>query len=233
MKGEKRDSALLVTLREELAKIADPARAKQMQAYMKSEMPCHGVRNGELRAITKALFAEIEFASGAAWQREVRAMWRGAEFREERYAAVELSMHRRAREHQTLEALPLYEELIVEGAWWDLVDDLAAHGVGRLVANHPKEMKRAMLAWSRSDDMWKRRTSILCQLTRKKDTDLDLLERAILASIDAREFFLRKAIGWALRQHARTDAEWVKRFVKEHDARLSGLSKREALKHLG
>jgi 3-methyladenine DNA glycosylase AlkD len=89
-----------------------------------------------------------------------------------------------------------------------------------------------MLAWSKSKNIWKRRTSILCQLGFKKDTDLGLLYACIEPSLDSEEFFLRKAIGWALRQHAWTDSAEVKRYVSCNAARLSGLSQREALKNI-
>ena len=223
---------LLARLRRALAAIADPARAAGMQAYLKSEMPCHGVRLPDVRAVTKELFADLRFETAEAWRDRVLALWRGARFREERFAAIELAMLKSAREHQTFrDALPLYETLIVEGAWWDLVDDLAANGVGRLLMNEPKPMKKAMRAWAKDENMWKRRTAIISQLTFKKNTDLDLLYACIAPSIGSREFFLRKAIGWALRQYARTDPREVARYVREHDAELSGLSKREALKH--
>ncbi len=93
-------------------------------------------------------------------------------------------------------------------------------------------MKRKMLAWSRSKDLWKRRTAILCQLGFKADTDLGLLYEVIEPSLDSREFFLQKAIGWALRQYAWTDGAEVKRYVRLNRARLSALSGREALKNI-
>jgi 3-methyladenine DNA glycosylase AlkD len=159
-------------------------------------------------------------------------MWHGARFREERYAAIELTGHRSARAHQTLEALPLYEELIVTGAWWDLVDGIASHRLGGLLRRHPREMRRAMLEWSRDDDLWKRRSAIICQLGFKADIDLELLYACIEPSLGSREFFLRKAIGWALRQHAWTDPAEVARYVREKGDALSGLSRREALKNI-
>jgi len=94
-------------------------------------------------------------------------------------------------------------------------------------------MRKEMLAWSRSDDLWKRRSAILCQLTFKKDTDLDLLYAVIEPALSSSEFFLRKAIGWALRQHAWTDPKEVRRYVRANEGRLSPLSKREALKNVG
>ena len=89
-----------------------------------------------------------------------------------------------------------------------------------------------MREWATDDDRWLRRTAVICQVGAKDRTDLDLLSHAIEANLDDRDFFLRKAIGWALRQHARTDPDWVRAFVAAHDDRLSGLSRREALKHL-
>ncbi len=93
-------------------------------------------------------------------------------------------------------------------------------------------MKKKMLAWSKSGNLWKRRTSIICQLGFKENTDLDLLYACIEPSLDSKEFFLRKAIGWALRQYAWTDAAEVKRYVRRNRTRLSGLSQREALKNV-
>jgi 3-methyladenine DNA glycosylase AlkD len=126
----------------------------------------------------------------------------------------------------------MYEEMIVSGAWWDYVDGIASHRVGLLLRRHPEPMRTIMLEWSRSDDLWKRRTSIICQLTFKAETDLGLLYACIEPSLSSREFFLRKAIGWALRQYARTDPAEVVRYVSAHEGRLSPLSKREALKNI-
>ncbi len=89
-----------------------------------------------------------------------------------------------------------------------------------------------MLAWSRDRDMWKRRTSIICQLRFKENTDLELLQACIEPSLDSKQFFLRKAIGWALRQYAWVDPDWVVSYVSAHEAELSPLSRREALKNV-
>ena len=125
----------------------------------------------------------------------------------------------------------MYEEMIVTGAWWDYVDHIAGRRIGLLLRNHPAPMSRLMRRWSRSDDMWKRRTSIICQLGFKERTDLALLYDCIEPNLDDREFFIRKAIGWALRQHAWTDPKEVQRYVRAHEDQLSGLSRREALKN--
>ena len=218
-------------LRRELRHAADPVRAAGGQAYLKSVMPLYGVGMPELRRICREVFTAHPIESAAKWRRQVLQLWRDAKHREERYAAIELCGFKPYREFQSLEALPMYEEMIVTGAWWDLVDAIAAHRVGAfLLRDFPREMKREMRRWSTDPDMWKRRTSILAQLTFKKETDLQLLYDCIEPSRDSAEFFLRKAIGWALRQYAWTDPEEVMRYVRTHE--LSPLSRREALKNL-
>ncbi len=218
------------TLKARLAQAADPAQARGMQAYMKSEMPFMGVKADAMRAVCKDVFAGVRLTGPEDLCREALGVWRGAVFREERYAAIELTGLRTARPFQTLETLPMYEELISTGAWWDLVDPVAIHRLGPLLSRYPEEMTLAMRAWSASDDMWKRRASIICQNARKADTDRALLYGCIEPSIGSREFFLRKAIGWALREHAKIDGAEVLRYVREKRELLSPLSKREALK---
>jgi 3-methyladenine DNA glycosylase AlkD len=225
---------LLVAVRAALASVASPADAPAMQRYMKSEMPFHGVKLPVVRKVARAAFAGLVLPDRAAWEEAVRGLYFGARFREERYAALVLLGDRRAKAFRTSEALPLYEALIVEGAWWDLVDELASHFVGPLLdqPDDAKPVARAMRAWSKSDDLWKRRAAIICQLGRKERTDLALLAACIEPALGEREFFLRKAIGWALRAYAWTEPRWVRAYVKAHDAELSPLSKREALKNL-
>ncbi|HEU5161528.1 MAG TPA: DNA alkylation repair protein [Thermoanaerobaculia bacterium] len=226
-------SSLLLGLRSSLRAIADPARAEGARAYMKSEMPFHGVGAVPLRKTCRALFEALEFETEGAWRAAVLDLWRNAKFREERYAAVELSGIRAARAWQTMRALPMYEEMIVSGAWWDFVDAIASHRLGAILRNEPAAMRRAMLAWSRDPDLWKRRSAILCQLGFKDATDLPLLYACIEPSLGSKEFFLRKAIGWALRQYAWTDPDEVRRYVRANEERMSGLTKREALKNVG
>ena len=120
-------SRLLTALRRELARAGAPGRAAGARAYMKSAMPFHGVDTETLRAICRTAFASHPVPDAARWRRDVLAIWRGARFREERYAAIGLTGDRRARPFQTMESLPMYEEMIVTGAWWDYVDVLASH----------------------------------------------------------------------------------------------------------
>lgn len=215
-------------IRRSLAAVADPARAPRMQAYMKSSMPYHGVPTPVLKKLCRTLLPEIPLPNAEAFHRTIRQIWHEARFREERYIAIELTADRRAAPFQPPDALPLYEELIVSGAWWDYVDTLAIHRVGPLLLAHPA-LKKKLLSWSRSDDLWKRRTSIICQVAARSRIDLPLLYACIEPSLASREFFLRKAIGWALRQHAWQDPAEIQRYIAECGERLSPLSRREAL----
>jgi len=203
-----------------------------MQSYMKSAMPYHGISAPLLRKTCKQVLAKVELPTREVWRERVLELWRGAQYREERYAAIMLTGEKRAAGFQNPAEMPLYEEIIVTGAWWDYVDDVASHRVGPILREYPAPMRKKMRAWSKSENMWKRRTSIICQLGFKRNTDLDLLYACIEPSLDSKEFFLRKAIGWALRQYAWTDAAEVKRYVRRHKDRLSNLSQREALKNI-
>jgi 3-methyladenine DNA glycosylase AlkD len=223
-------------VRARIAEAGDPARAGHMQAYMKSAMPYRGVTSVPLRTLLADVYGARPLPDRDQWQACVRELWDGAAYREERYAAIALASHRHYRAHQDPAALSLYRHMVVTGAWWDYVDTIATHDVARILASHPDEVTSVLRAWASDDDMWLRRTAILSQLHHKERTDLALLRDALEANLEGSrfgsEFFVRKAIGWALRQHARVDPDWVRAFVAEHQDRLSGLSRREALKHL-
>jgi 3-methyladenine DNA glycosylase AlkD len=223
---------LIRELRKALRELADPTKAPIMQAYMKSTMPYLGIQAVPFRKATKAVLATYALDSFEDWRDTALALWRGARFREERYAVIELVGYRSYREFRTLDALPLFEEMITTGAWWDYVDSIASQRIGELLQRHPKEMRAILREWAVSEDIWKRRSAILAQLKFKGDTDLKLLYDCIQPSLARREFFLRKGIGWALRQHAWTDPEEVIRYVKANEKRLSPLSRREALKNV-
>jgi 3-methyladenine DNA glycosylase AlkD len=226
------DEALIGALREGLAALADSAKAPGMQAYMNSDLPYFGISAPLQYRLFRSVFASHPLASFGQWYGTILTLWREAKHREERYAAVALCGDRRYRAYQTLVALPLYEEMIITGAWWDYVDGLAGHQIGGLLRSFPEVMRGTMLAWSRDPDMWRRRTAILCQLGFKSSTDEELLFDCILANLADRQFFIRKAIGWALREYAKTDPDAVRRFLGENWSELSPLSRREAGKHL-
>lgn len=223
---------LVSAVRTALADAADPARAPAMQRYMKSAMPFRGVPAPVQQRIWRAAAERYPLTSRRQWEAAARGLWRDAAFREERYAAIGVSDLPRYRAYRTRAALPLFEEWIVTGAWWDLVDPVATHHLGDALADDPVAMGRVMRRWASDPHLWKRRAAILCQLGRKGETDVTLLESCVAPNLSDRDFFIRKAIGWALRQYARTDPAYVRRYLRVHATDLSPLSRREAGKHL-
>jgi 3-methyladenine DNA glycosylase AlkD len=226
------NAALVSGIRNALAAAADPDRAAAQQSYMKSTMPYHGVATPESRRICREAFRAHPIGNPAAWQATARELWRGADYREERYAALELIGWRPYRRYFDPSLMPLLEEIVVEGAWWDYVDVVATNFVGALLADHPKTLRPVLLAWSADDHLWRRRTAILSQLKFKTDTDWRLQQRLMAPSLGSKEFFLRKALGWALREYSKTDPETVLGYVRRHGNTLSGLTRREGLKVL-
>ena len=216
---------LVAAVRTGLAVRADPVAAPGMQAYMKSPMPFRGVPAPARAALLRALPRLDDPVVVACAAEE---LWDGATYREERYLATALA--RRAPPDPG--RLPVYRHWIVTGAWWDHVDEIASRLVGPVLLTHPDDVRPSLRGWARDPDRWLRRTAVVCQLGAKERTDRALLVEAVEANLDDGDFFLRKGIGWALRQYARTDPDWVRDFVRTHPA-LSPLSRKEALRHLG
>ncbi|REJ05296.1 DNA alkylation repair protein [Microbacterium bovistercoris] len=214
-------------IRDALQDAADPALAPGQQAYMKSVMPFLGVRVPEVRRLVREV-ARQEKDAGAL-RTAALELWREAAHREERYAAQALMALPPMRGRFDL--LDVHEEMVRTGAWWDHVDEVA-HRLADLLDAHPAEMGVELRVWSGDEDFWMRRVAIIAQLGRRDRVDRALLTDAIEPNIADPEFFIRKAIGWALRDLAKRDPDWVRDFVAQHPA-LSPLSRREALKHLG
>ena len=247
------DRTLVRALRRALKQAAVPADAEPMQRYMKSAMPYLGVKKPARAAATRPLFAEHALPDWPALRDTVLMLWREAKHREERYVAIDLSRQRAYRPFHRPAALGTFEELVVTGAWWDYVDEVAKHNVGTILQASPKGMSRTLRAWAKDDDLWKRRTAILAQLGFKKDTDATLLADCIAPSLGADyhhahrgpgqsqghpmiqkdvDFFIRKAIGWALREYAKSEPQWVVDYVYEHAKQLPRFSQKEALRVL-
>jgi 3-methyladenine DNA glycosylase AlkD len=222
----------LEELRAELAAAGDAAKGEVQQRYMKSAMPYHGLAAPELRTLLRPHLKAFAPTDRTTWEETVRAWWDGATCREEWYAAIALARHRAARAWQDVDTLGLYRHLVVTGAWWDVVDETAQHLVGACLLADRARVTPVLCAWAVDDDLWIRRTSVICQIAHGEDLDRDLLTFAIERNLDDPSFWLRKAIGWALRQHARVDPDWVRAYVVSLGDRLSGLSRREATKHL-
>lgn len=192
---------------------------------MKSALPFLGVRVPRVRAVTRGLARDTTDA--AVLRGVALVLWRETAYREERYAASALMALRPVRAR--LDMLDVHEEMIRTGAWWDHVDEVS-HRLTETLDEHPAEMTPLLRAWSRDDDFWVRRASIISQLGRRDATDRELLAAVIEPNVADAEFFIRKAIGWALRELGKSEPEWVRAFVESHE--LSPLSRREALKLL-
>ena len=226
---------LVDTIRAELARHADPVRAAGQQRYMKSTMPYRGLTAPQLTAVLRPILADPGFriADRDGWEATIRTLWDEVAYREEWYAAIALARCRTYRPWVDSDSMPLWRHLVVTGAWWDHVDSVAIPLLGPILRAEPTALTPLVRRWASDDDMWRRRTSIIVQNGSKAATDVELLADVVTANVDDRRFFVAKAIGWALREHAKTDPAWVRAFVGEHADRMAPLSVREALKHLG
>jgi 3-methyladenine DNA glycosylase AlkD len=206
-------------------------KAEGMRAYLKSELPCLGVQVPVARKVAKALFS-APFADAKALERTVREVWDGAQYREERFVALNVLRLRPHRAFITAARAPLLEHLILTGAWWDLVDELSAHVVAQALEADRVAMTKVVRRWASSGELWLQRASLVCQVGRHEDTDDELLAFAIEHAVDGKDFFLRKGIGWAMRALAYHRPAVVRGWLRRWEGRLSGLSVREATKHL-
>jgi 3-methyladenine DNA glycosylase AlkD len=230
------DEPLIAALRAAFVAHADAAQAAPMQAYMKSALPFYGIAAPLRRRLTSDAVKMHPAQDTAALVRTMRALWRGARFREERYAAVELPRLGRAHPKLvSLSLLPVVEEMVTTGAWWDLVDDISGNVLARLLERHPEEMKPLLRRWASGDDLWLRRAAMLVHRSVDRSAfDAVLLYETLLPSIGngkfADQFFMRKGIGWALRERSYAAPDEVQAFCQEYAAQLSPLTVREALK---
>ncbi len=213
-----------------LASVANQEKAVGMQAYMKTDMPFYGVQKPGRTPILRRLVKEFVPEDRDQYEKLVLALW-ALPHREEKYLAQGVAVGH--KQYMVPESLPLFCRMIAEGAWWDFVDETATHMVRHLIINHGDETWPTVDTWIDDDDMWLRRSAIICQVGAKEHTDPERLLRFCEQRAFEKEFFIRKAIGWALREYAKTDAELVASFVNEHREELSGLSFREATKHIG
>lgn len=217
----------LIPLQEAFRKHAVPADAVAMAAYMKGHFPFHGLKMPLRRALQQEHAALHGKPALADLPQVVLSAFAQPE-RELHYAAVDLIKARAPK--LGAEHLPLVEEMIITKSWWDTVDTLAVHVAGVILKNRPAVIEEWNDRWIGSRDLWLNRTAILFQNRWKQDTDRALLFANIDRHAGSKEFFLRKAIGWALRELGATDPEAVLAFV--HTRKLSTLSEREALRKL-
>ena len=194
---------------------------------MKGIAPFFGLMTDKRRELVREHMAEHGAPDLDQLPEIARAAFACVE-REMHYTAVDLL--KKYAKKLGPEHLPLVEELITTKSWWDTVDILAIHVAGAILKAHPKEIPKWNKRWINSPHLWLNRTAILFQVAWKKDTHRELLFANILVHAAHKDFFIRKAIGWALRSLAETDPAAVKAFVRSH--KLAPLSEREALRKI-
>ena len=205
---------------------ADSSKSIAMQAYMKNNFAFFGIKAPDRRAIDKAFFKQYGSPTYAELPDLVRGLYAEPQ-RELHYFAMELVAKHKKNWQPDL--LPLLEFMLVTNSWWDSVDFIAGTLVGDFFKKYPELMLTKTANWNDSTNFWLVRSSIIFQLKYKKNTDTDLLFTYILPHCYSKEFFIQKAIGWALREYSKTDALQIKGFV-EATPELPALSKREALR---
>lgn len=207
---------------------ADPDRAAAMARYMQDQFPFLGIPAPAQREVFRQALAGLPRPAAEDLHEAAELLWEAAP-RECQYLACSL-LRRFARQLEPA-SLRVVRHFLVAKPWWDTVDALAAHAVGPLVLRFPS-LAADVDAWAAGEDGWLARAAILHQLTFKERTDEARLFRACLLRANDPWFFSRKAIGWALREYAKTNPAAVRAFVGAHAAELSPLSKREALRRL-
>jgi 3-methyladenine DNA glycosylase AlkD len=219
---------LLERLDDRFAAARDPARAAAMRAYMRDQFPYVGLPAPQLRAIERVVFAGLPVPTESDLREFALGCWARPE-REFQYVACDYLRRHLAVPEPSF--VPVARQLITTKPWWDTIDPLATRFVGGLVQRHPA-LLTTMDEWSAEPDMWLVRTAILHQLHYGSATDTARLFSYCERQAGHPDFFVRKAIGWALRHYARTDPGAVRAFVDTNRTRLSPLSVREATKHL-
>ena len=205
----------------------DPSDAVAMAKYMRDQFEFLGIKSPQRRELATRFILENGYPEITQLSEVSRALW-AQPAREYQYFAVDL-LDKKVKQ-LTEDFIGLSEYLVITKSWWDTVDGLATHVIGGLMRRYPELQADWMQQWRRSENFWLRRTAILFQLNYKKHTDFSLLCSIIEENLESGEFFIQKAVGWALRQYSKTDATAVRDFVK--NTSLAPLSEREALKWL-
>jgi len=198
-----------------------------MQKYMKDHFPFLGIKTPERRGLMKQFYQKTGILEEELQTNFIELLWEKNE-REYQYAALDYI--NRVLKKVNVDHLPLLENLITSKSWWDTVDTIAPHPVGKIARETPRILDDTIEGWSKSGNLWLRRSAILFQLRYKEETDETRLYRYILTNADSKEFFIQKAIGWALREYSKTNPSSVKSFIENHS--LAKLSIREGSKYI-
>jgi len=205
----------------------DQLIAKEAKAYLLNQFEFYGIKTPLRRQLCKTFYKTHPIKDHTELSKLIKECFNEPQ-RELHYFAIELLGHH--KKIWSIKTIPLIEWMITHQSWWDSVDSTNTHVISKFFLLHPEHIEAYTSKWNQSSNKWLIRMSILFQLTYKTKTDTNLLSKYIENSQLHEDFFVRKAIGWALRAYAYTNKKWVIQFVKAHPL-LNNLSKKEALKH--
>ncbi len=217
----------LTAIKKIYAANGDATNAKGAKAYLLNQFEFYGIKTPLRREICKAFYKANPIKDHNELSTLIKECFAEPQ-RELHYFAIELLGHH--KKMWSKKTLPLIEWMIIHKSWWDSVDSTNSNVIGKFFLTYPELIEEYTYKWNRSSNKWLQRMSILFQLMYKEKTNTTLLADYIEYCQSEEDFFIRKAIGWALRSYAKTNAKWVINFIKAHP-QLSNLSKREALKH--
>lgn len=210
----------------EIIDAKDITQAVQMSAYMKNQFDFLGLPNAARSGIFEKYFKQEKQSKKIDWE-FVFKCWECV-YRELQYIAVDYLL--RKHKYLTYKDIDNLKNLITTKSWWDTVDSFNRI-FGTLLIKYPS-VKDTMLQWSVDENIWLKRTAIICQLNLKEKTDTVMLENIICNNFGTNEFFINKAIGWSLRQYSKTNPDWVRGFINRYNDKLSKLSVREGSKYI-
>lgn len=216
-------------IRELLSVNGDAERAKKMEAYLRNQFSFFGVMSGPRKLLLKQCKTlHLNHLNPKDKRTLVGLLWKEPE-RECQLLALEWLMQWSPKDYLESD-IRFFEELILQKSWWDTVDGIAPNLIGKYAKRFPDTMKNTLVQWETHDSFWIRRSCLIHQLRYRKDTDLTLLLHFVQKFKLEKQFFIQKAIGWSLREVAKFNPLWVIEVVEGEN--LSGLARREALKHI-
>ena len=213
-------------LYEEMIQHKNEEQAQRMSKYMLNKFEYIGIKTPERRKIFKNFFSEYKNEEKIDWE-FVNKCWEN-KYREFQYVAADYLKN--MKDKLTINDIPKFKRLILEKSWWDTIDNLDMT-IGAL-ALKDSNVNKILLEWSLDENIWLRRIAIDHQLLRKEKTNTELLEKILKNNLGQAEFFINKAIGWALRDYSKISPEWVKNFIEENKEKMAKLSIKEASKYL-
>ena len=213
-------------LYEEMIQHKNEEQAQKMSKYMLNKFEYIGIKTPERREIFKNFFKEYKNKEKIDWE-FVNKCWEN-KYREFQYVAADYLKNK--KDKLTIDDIPKFKQLILKKSWWDTIDNLDMT-IGAL-ALKDSNVNKILLEWSLDENIWLRRIVIDHQLLRKEKTNTELLEKILKNNLGQAEFFINKAIGWALRDYSKTNPEWVKTFIEENKEKMAKLSIKEASKYL-